>query len=260
MSPSSRDDHPSSNLDAVPTTEAAGSSSATSINVSESVEPAFPFSDFKGNWKSLPDVLYFSSGKDSTVSWLSNFHPAKITVGGKEYHHVEGWFQACKFMEVDEVLEDSEIKDDTKDGNKLDEGSKAVVEVSNPDAEPTQKSLFTTEDRAYAERIRLEKNPRSVKALGRRRKMNAAALSKWEHGKKMAVMLAGLKAKFGRNGTELRQKLLATGNRPLAEQVRGDKTWGIGAKGDGKNLLGVCLMRVREEIRREEEAKQEAEA
>lgn len=64
--------------------------------------------------------------------------------------------------------------------------------------------------------------------------------------KKVERMYQVLKVKF--QDGELRKKLLKTGNRNLVEQSSIDPFWGIGKKGNGKNMLGKLLMRVRKEI------------
>lgn len=66
------------------------------------------------------------------------------------------------------------------------------------------------------------------------------------HDLKVEVMLKGLRAKF--KNSELRQKLLGTGNARLFEDSPTDKFWGV----KGKDLLGKLLMQVRDEIRGEE--------
>ena len=57
-----------------------------------------------------------------------------------------------------------------------------------------------------------------------------------------------LKVKF--SDVELREKLLETGNSILIEDSKTDPFWGIGKKGNGKNMLGKLLMKVREEIKK----------
>ena len=75
------------------------------------------------------------------------------------------------------------------------------------------------------------------------------------------VVKRGVKAKFEQN-PDILQVLLETGNALIAECSPRDRKWGIGidindpdclnvAKWKGKNLLGIILMEVREEIRRE---------
>lgn len=58
------------------------------------------------------------------------------------------------------------------------------------------------------------------------------------------------KAKFSQN-TELKKRLLSTGNENLEEgNTWGDKIWGT-VHGIGENRLGKILMRIREELRNE---------
>ena len=58
-----------------------------------------------------------------------------------------------------------------------------------------------------------------------------------------------LRAKF--SDRELMYKLLDTGDSILIENSKSDAFWGIGKNQKGKNMLGVLLMRVREEIKEE---------
>ena len=53
-----------------------------------------------------------------------------------------------------------------------------------------------------------------------------------------------LRAKFTQDGhtSELFAQLQATGDSPLIEESKTDAFWGIGRKGDGKNMLGILLM------------------
>jgi ribA/ribD-fused uncharacterized protein len=59
-----------------------------------------------------------------------------------------------------------------------------------------------------------------------------------------------LKEKFTQH-KDLQEMLLETGNSLLIEESKTDAFWGIGKKGNGKNMLGVLLMEVRDEIRGE---------
>lgn len=70
----------------------------------------------------------------------------------------------------------------------------------------------------------------------------------WENIK-VDRMRAVIKAKFSQN-PELKKKLLDTGDALLAEDSPVDKFWGIGALGDGKNMLGKLLMELRGEFRK----------
>lgn len=70
----------------------------------------------------------------------------------------------------------------------------------------------------------------------------------WEKIGKINVMYELLWKKF--QHPELRQMLLLTGDKVLEEgNTWGDTFWGI-CKGEGKNMLGILLMNVRDKIRK----------
>lgn len=111
-------------------------------------------------------------------------------------------------------------------------------------------------------KILRSKHPRAMKEVGRAvRRFDAKV---WTPLSRKVVYEANL-AKFRQNA-KLRAKLLATGDRPIAEASPEDDLWGIGLgvddpratqpkKWPGKNLLGKAIMRVRETLRREELAR-----
>ena len=89
--------------------------------------------------------------------------------------------------------------------------------------------------------------PNDAKRLGRRVKLRLD----WEDVK-TDIMYGIVKAKFERN-PELAAKLVATGDAHLEEgNTWGDRTWGT-VDGSGRNLLGLILMKVREELGRKSE-------
>lgn len=59
-----------------------------------------------------------------------------------------------------------------------------------------------------------------------------------------AVLLA-----FFRQHNDMRNRLLETGDAALIEESKSDAFWGLGKKGNGKNMLGVLLMEVRSLLR-----------
>lgn len=88
-------------------------------------------------------------------------------------------------------------------------------------------------------------DPSFAKKLGRKVQLR----SDWENVKD-DVMYEICKAKFSQN-TELKKRLLSTGNEHLEEgNTWGDKIWGT-VHGIGENRLGKILMRIREELRNE---------
>ncbi|HEU5438112.1 MAG TPA: NADAR family protein [Ktedonobacterales bacterium] len=66
------------------------------------------------------------------------------------------------------------------------------------------------------------------------------------------VMLEALRAKFTQHPT-LRDLLLGTGDALIVEHTSRDAYWGDGGDGRGRNMLGRLLMRVREELRGQEQ-------
>lgn len=99
-------------------------------------------------------------------------------------------------------------------------------------------------------------DPRTQKELGRR--VSGFDNAAWERERERIVFEGNL-AKFAQNAT-MRQALLDTGDRYLAEASPSDRIWGIGlnekdaarrprSEWRGLNLLGLALMRVRAALR-----------
>jgi ribA/ribD-fused uncharacterized protein len=115
--------------------------------------------------------------------------------------------------------------------------------------------LFEDED-AEAQ-IMQAVHPKEMKALGR--KLKNFDQNIWDKAK-YSVVLNGNYYKFAQN-KEMRDFLLATGNKVLVEASPLDTIWGIGLReGDtkaqnpatwrGTNLLGFALMEVRDELKK----------
>ncbi len=101
----------------------------------------------------------------------------------------------------------------------------------------------------YREQIRKSHSPKQAKAFGQSRKYPLR--KDWEEVKE-AIMLKALRLKFSH--PKMKAILLSTKNRKLIENSPYDRYWGIGKNHDGKNRLGVLLMKVREEIKKEKKA------
>lgn len=87
--------------------------------------------------------------------------------------------------------------------------------------------------------------PSEAKKLGK----NISLRGDWEKVK-VKTMYQICYAKFFQNA-DLKKKLIATGNQILIEENRwGDTFWGV-CNGKGENHLGKCLMKIREEIKHE---------
>lgn len=92
------------------------------------------------------------------------------------------------------------------------------------------------------ERILMATTPLKAKQLG----ATITTAPDWLD-RRVAVMDHFLRRKFA-PGTQMAQKLLATGAAHLAEGNNwGDTFWGT-VNGEGKNVLGVLLMRIRDEL------------
>jgi ribA/ribD-fused uncharacterized protein len=112
---------------------------------------------------------------------------------------------------------------------------------------PTSEHYFQAqkfENEEYREKIRTTASPMIAARLGRSRRETLR--SDWEEVKD-EVMLRALKAKFGAY-PQLKTLLLGTGKEELVEQTSNDYYWGCGTDGSGKNMLGILLMRLRDEL------------
>ncbi|RJQ10881.1 MAG: NADAR family protein [Bacillota bacterium] len=71
---------------------------------------------------------------------------------------------------------------------------------------------------------------------------------------KLERMRQVLRAKFTQH-RELKLSLLQTGDARLIEESATDAFWGIGKTRKGKNMLGVLLMEIRQELREEKDGR-----
>lgn len=119
-----------------------------------------------------------------------------------------------------------------------------------------KKALMFNDFDAYRE-IMLEKNPATQKAIGK--KVRGFNKEKWETYCRQ-IVTDGNFAKFTQN-PEMKEELLATGNREIVEASPEDTIWGIGmheshpdildkSKWKGTNWLGEAIMDVREMVLR----------
>lgn len=99
-------------------------------------------------------------------------------------------------------------------------------------------------DKQYQEKIRSEKSPMIAARLGRDRKQKLR--KDWESVKNN-VMKKALLAKFTQH-EDLKNLLISTGEAKLIEHTENDAYWGDGGDEKGKNVLGILLMQVREEL------------
>jgi ribA/ribD-fused uncharacterized protein len=113
--------------------------------------------------------------------------------------------------------------------------------VEYPSTEHAYQAAKTT-DPAERKTVRACETPGRAKRAGRKLTMRHGF-----DGMKVAVMLDLTRQKY--TDPELRERLLATGEREIVEgNTWGDTFWGV-CRGEGRNHLGRILMRVRREIR-----------
>lgn len=117
-------------------------------------------------------------------------------------------------------------------------------------------------DYDIANKVMDEKNPREQKALGR--KVKGFNKERWETYCRK-IVYDGNMAKFTQND-DMREELMATGNKEFCEASPMDKIWGVGMAEDnplihdkanwqGTNWLGEAIQAVRETLKKEENEK-----
>ena len=96
----------------------------------------------------------------------------------------------------------------------------------------------------HEDEIRHEESPMKAARMGRDR--NRPLRTDWETVKD-DIMRTAVRAKFAQH-TSLRDELLLTGDAKIVEHTTNDAYWGDGGDGSGRNMLGIILMEIREEI------------
>lgn len=113
---------------------------------------------------------------------------------------------------------------------------------------PTSEHYFQAQkfdDADYREKIRTTKSAMIAARLGRSRKVPIKP--NWNQMRD-DVMRKAVRAKFIQHSS-LRELLIGTGDAVIVEHTRKDRYWGDGGDGSGKNMLGIILMEVREELK-----------
>ncbi|MEO0564988.1 MAG: NADAR family protein [Chloroflexota bacterium] len=100
----------------------------------------------------------------------------------------------------------------------------------------------------HVDDVRRAATPKLAAQIGRDRARPLRA--DWEQVKD-DVMRRAVLAKFEKH-TDIRAILLATGDQDIVENAPGDRYWGIGKDGTGKNMLGIILMETRALLRQSE--------
>ena len=113
---------------------------------------------------------------------------------------------------------------------------------------PTSEHYFQAmkfEGKNYIEKIRKTKRPNIAAQMGRDRSVK---IKRGWDSMRVNVMTNAIRAKFTQH-QELHDLLLSTGDRRIIEHTSNDAYWGDGGDGSGKNMLGVVLMKIRDELR-----------
>lgn len=113
---------------------------------------------------------------------------------------------------------------------------------------PTSEHYFQAQKfvgTSHEEAMRLERSPMVVARMGRDRKKPLRP--DWD-AVKDDVMRKAVLAKFTQH-QDLRTQLLATGDTKIVEHTENDSYWGDGGDGSGRNMLGLILMDVRDQLR-----------
>ena len=113
---------------------------------------------------------------------------------------------------------------------------------------PTSEHYFQSckfDDSNLKEKVRLANTPMEAANIGRDRSLPLNPL--WDSIKN-DCMYKALYAKFTQY-PELKGLLINTGDAIIQEATTNDYYWGIGNDGTGKNMLGVLLMKLRDEFK-----------
>jgi N-glycosidase YbiA len=116
---------------------------------------------------------------------------------------------------------------------------------------PTTEHYFQAakfDDPTDQEEIRSAKSPMVAKRLGHDRTKKLRP--DWESAKD-DIMRRAVLTKFTQHA-DLRAKLLATADARIVEHTENDAYWGDGGDGNGKNMLGLILMEVRDKLKASE--------
>lgn len=97
----------------------------------------------------------------------------------------------------------------------------------------------------HEEAVRKVARPSEAARMGRDRSLPLRR--DWESVKD-GVMREVVLAKFSQH-PDLKETLLGTGDAKLIEHTENDRYWADGGDGSGKNMLGIILMEVRDQLR-----------
>lgn len=186
------------------------------------------------------DLLPNLDDKNAVLSFrgtfLSNFYAIPITYRGKTYESVEHAYQAQKFKK-------STLQSVSKEC--LDEINKVLRARGSLHEFESAENIFTTELLSSG----------NAKLIADVLRQHDYVREDWDD-RKMPLMAELLLQKF--QHPELKELLLRTGDKYLVEgNTWQDTLWGV-CEGRGRNLLGLLLMEIRDNVLRSEMVEERA--
>ena len=102
------------------------------------------------------------------------------------------------------------------------------------------------EDDSIIQRIKKARSPYEAKSIVREKEFASKVSPDW-NSRKVATMKALMQCKVGQHSL-IKEILLGTQKAQLVEDSPFDSFWGTGPNGDGKNMIGLLWMEIRDEL------------
>jgi ribA/ribD-fused uncharacterized protein len=167
--------------------------------------------------------IAFYDANEIPYGVFCNYYPAVITINGKTFKSTEEFYQWSKFD--DEWYKEEILKTNTPNKSRI-LGHQEIKHDHD-----WRKPLNSIVEESLKRGIKCKENFEQIKDK---------------------VMLTALWAKFNQHAN-LQEILLTTDDAYIYENSPYDYYWGVGSNKTGKNKLGILLMYVRNEIRKEKE-------
>ncbi|KAK4548419.1 hypothetical protein LTR36_009329 [Oleoguttula mirabilis] len=194
------------------------------------------------NDNNTPAVTDAEDGGGTVFFWREYEEPY-----GFLCHCAEQYMMYCKAL----VLATPGAETSVSSASAKSTASAKKVSTSQPDSRRDIVGKAQSDPSRSPDMIMAEQKPGRQKELARSVRFTPSQLKEWEKVK-FDVVMQGSYYKYSQNG-EMRDRLLATGDRELVEASPQDNVWGIGLAAEfaemhradwGSNLLGKALMTV----------------
>jgi N-glycosidase YbiA len=175
--------------------------------------------------KRAMEIKFFQN--NSPYYFLSNYYSSPIVIDGVKWLSVEHYFQAQKFNQPESI--------------------EYYNLLLNADSPQKAKNLGTQKPNDRGSNWYINKNKRELGLMNDQimKYKDVKMRNDWESVKD-GIMEFALLAKFTQH-EDLKEKLLSTNDAKLIEDSPYDSYWGSAR--NGKNMLGLLLMKVRDSIR-----------